>query len=291
MSGIINKQKLEYLENIEVEAQKLYSQAPDADPGNLENVPKVAIWHREPGSDFEFLSAQDPKFAIIQNRDIFRAMDEVAFDKGVKLEVDYAGYHRGRTMVNFIIPDAEFNVPGDSSAIKPGILTGNHYGGGGSVQHLPSSVRGVCSNGMILKTDLAAATKRKHFGIIDYKDIYEMTALALNNLEDAVALMKLTAEVSARTMVSDEQVIALLEQIEKGVAKKYHETLTSVIDANLQELGHNAWGMVQGVSELYQHHLKGDSFNGGKLRWRDNSIEKVLREAGVSREVKVLINR
>jgi len=288
MAGIGNKTKLDHVAGIEVNERPVYSASPDNYGGHLQKLPRKAIWVKEPEYASEFLSVQDKSFATIHNADVFRAMDEVAYDKGLDLEVQKATYSSGKTMVNFYLPGEEFKVPGDNSPIKPGLFTTNHFGGGGSLRFLPSSVRDWCSNGQISKTDLAVAISRRHVGVIKYDDIYVMVCHAFDRLDDAVSVIKLTAEISAGTRVTDEQLESFLVSLESKVAKKYQEKLVDVVLDNVNQLGYNAWGVTQGISEMCEHHMTNE---GTKLAWRDNAIESLLASVGVAEKVLVATGR
>ena len=289
MSGLSNRTALEHVANIEVEEHPIYGASPDNYEGHLQRLPKKAIWVKEPECGSDFLSVQDPMYTTIHNEDIFRAMDEVAYDKGLNLKVDRATYHKGKTMVNFFLPDEEFKVPGDPSPIRPGLFNINDFGGGSAWKLLPSSVSMWCSNGMMVKQDLAAALSRRHVGVIEYVDVYLMVAAAFQRLDTAVQLIKLTTSISAVTAVTDEQIAAFLKGMEEKVAKKYQDKLAKVIQENVTALGQTAWGVTQGITEMYTHHMDAPEHGGTKLAWRDNAVDSLLRSVGVAEQVKVRI--
>jgi len=285
MNGISNKTKLDHVAGIEVEERPVYSASPDNFRNHLQELPRKAIWVKEPDCASRFLSVQDQTFATVHNTDVFRAMDEVAYDKGLDLEVQKATYLGGKTMAYFFLPGEEFTVPGDPSVIKPGVLAANHFGGGGKLRFLPTSLRDWCVNGQISKVDLAEAVGRVHRGTISYEEIYYMVSKSFDRLADAVETMKLIAEISAGTSVTDEQIEAFILSLENKTAKKYQDKLVDVVLDNVDQLGYNAWGVTQGISEMCEHHMTNE---GTKVAWRDNAIESLLASVGVKEQVAVL---
>ena len=289
MSGIINRQELERIEGTVAYETPMYSDNPDRPVIMPPQVERKGIWTKDGDHPAEFLSAQSLGYCTVQNSTVVQAMDDIAYDKGISLEVNHASYYKGKTMVNFFLPGEDFKVPGDSSVIKPGILWTTDFGGGGANEWEPSSFRGACSNGQVFKTNLAKSVKRKHYGQITERDIYIMVAKAFDLLDTAVQVIKLTSSMAAMTEVSDDQIEAYLKRLEKKTAKKYHERMAAVVQDNVNQLGQNAWAVTQGISEMYTHHMKTPSHGGTKLAWRDKAIDDLLASVGVKELVHATI--
>jgi len=282
MAGITNINRLEEVNSIVVQTAQVHCDNPN---GVAEVLPKKAIYtNTGDGGGYEFLGVRDNKFAVVQNQMLFESFNDASYDLGIDLEVDRATYHpNGATRVDFIFPGREYTVPGDDSKVVPGISTSNHFNGGGKIKGLPFNKRLVCSNRMTMNFyDLASAVSRMHVGQIKRVDLYDIAAQVLQNADDALEVIQLTTTIAAQKHVTDEQVSHFLDSVEKKMAKKYHELVRNVVTDNMNTIGQTAWGFIQGISEVYEHHMDQTR---NREEWRDNTINEFLQSSGVVQEV------
>lgn len=285
-----NSDKLEYTGNLEVVEMPIYGASPSNYRRHIQKLPRKAIWVRDADGGEEFLESVTERYTTIQNFDAFRAVSEVAYDKGINLSVQKSTYYRGKTMTNFQLPDESFTVPGDKSPITPGIFNVNDFGGGSSWKLFPGAVSDWCSNGMIMgKMNLADTVIQRHVGNIEYQDIYEMVSRAFNRLSDAVEIIKVTTYTAATTAVTDDDIEAFLKSIEDRTAKKHRDKMAEVVADNVRTLGHSAWGVTQGITEMFHHHMDAPEHGGTKLAWRDYAVDKLLESVGVASKVRATV--
>ena len=286
-----NKEKLEYTGNLHVVEMPVYGASPSNNRKHLQTLPRKAIWVGHPTGQEEFLEVRTQRFTTIQNYDIFKAIADVAYDKGLNLQVQKSVYYNGKTTTNFLLPDAAFESPGDGDKLTPGIFHKNDFGGGGANVFDPSCLKDWCSNGMVFGYhSLADPVVQRHVGEINEAVIYGLVETAFDRLDTAVHVIRATAHISAATVVSDEDIVVFLKGLEEKTAKKYQEKLAEVVQDNISNLGQNAWGVIQGVSEMYQHHMNAPEHGGTKLAWRDRTIDDFLATVGVKEKVKVAVN-
>ena len=290
MSTILNINRLQTVRNTNAIESTSWSPNPcKPEGGPFGQAENKAIWVQAGQNDPSLLGFRSRDYAIVNNSDLFQAVEDASYDNGLTLEVHRASYYeKGQTRVDFLLPESAYTVAGDKSPIKPGFSVNNHYNGGGSVYMPPFQLREVCTNGMTAKVyDLVEAVeRRRHIGIIEYDDIYEMVARTLLNIGKAVEVNMLISALSAKQRVSDADLDTFLDGLEKSVGKRSGEVVRRVVTDNVDTLGNTVWALIQGVSEAYEHNMKHSRF---REAWRDNQIDKLLNETGVLEKVRVAI--
>ena len=139
------------------------------------------------------------------------------------------------------------------------------------------------------KMNLADTVIQRHVGNIEYQDIYEMVSRAFNRLSDAVEIIKVTTYTAATTAVTDDDIEAFLKSIEDRTAKKHRDKMAEVVADNVRTLGHSAWGVTQGITEMFHHHMDAPEHGGTKLAWRDYAVDKLLESVGVASKVRATV--
>lgn len=290
MSTIKNFHRLQTVRSTNCLVSTVFSPHPERGPETpMGQVEHKGIWVKAGERDAEFLGVRSSEYTVVNNRDLFQAVEDASYDLGLDLEVHRASYYKkGRTQVDFLLPGSSYKIKGDKSPIIPGFSAGNHYNGGSSVTFPPFQLREVCTNGMVAKTyDLVDVVEKQiHIGIIEYNDIYEMVARTLQNVGRAVEVNMLIANLSIATSMTDEDLNKWLDVIEKSAGKRKGEAARRVLTDSVETLGPNVWAVAQGISEVYEHEMK---HSRSREDWRDREINNLLEEMGVLQEVRVTI--
>jgi hypothetical protein len=233
------------------------------------------------GKDTEprFLKAMSEKYTLINNRELVSAFDLALEGAGINAEPIRSRYHKGKSWMEFNLTDHEFKVPGDKSPIVPSIHIQNNYRGGGSVYFDGGLYRFVCKNGMKIGQTIIEV-RRRHVGDVA-SEIMAMCNHVVMQMEQTIVVQELTAELAQKREMTSKEIEESIDRVLANIADRHEEKVKSAIQSNMNELGHNAWGFIQGISEVQTHELGGIAH----IEWRDSQIDSLLGSLGVKADV------
>lgn len=212
-------------------------------------------------------------YRLITNPTIAHAVDLASDSLGLDLYVKRAAYSRGKFKLSMTMPDT-FRVPGDNSGIQPQLEIGNGYGGGAALTGKAGVYRQVCTNGLIIGTVVSQAYQR-HVGNID---IYGMVLGLMEAVIARANAAKVTAELAAQTAFENNpDNAAFLAGLLEDTAKKYQQPLVNAIDSNRREVGPTVWAILQAISEVATHDMRGWNADA----WQARQTNSVLEYAGI----------
>lgn len=210
------------------------------------------------------------RYRLIKHGDLIAAADLASDKLGINLECGKVMYHRGKFTTDLYMPDS-FNVPGDPSGIRPQVTLGNSYGGTSALTGRAGVFRILCTNGTIIGTTIRA-DYQKHVGDFDVMKFVENLLLAV--VLRAEEYQKVAIE-AAQTEANVEAVETLIRET---TPKKYHNVLHSSVESNVITLGPTVWAMLQAISEISTHDMKGLNASD----WQTRHTNKVLADAGIT---------
>ena len=233
------------------------------------------------------VGAVSDRYTLIRNADLIGAIDLASDSLGVDLTVERCMYRNGKTSMDFTLPD-DFRISGDPSNLKPLIQIGNDYGGGGSLTGRAGVFRMVCTNGLYVGEQTHHSTQR-HIGEID---VYDFVYGLVDGLVKRAEINKIIAETTQdmpfewkAPYIADEKVKAQLEsnavmlnEIADATPDRYHQPLRTAITGNREEIGHTVWALLQAVSEVGTHNMRGWAAQ----RWTRNTSNLILEHVGVT---------
>ena len=233
------------------------------------------------------VGAVSDRYTLIQNQDLIGAIDLTSDSLGVDLTVERCLYRHGKTSMDFTLPD-DFRISGDPSNLKPLIQIGNDYGGGGSLTGRAGVFRMVCTNGLYVGEQTQHNTQR-HIGRID---VYDFVYGLVDGLVKRAEINKVIAETTQdmpfewkAQYIADERVNAnlvaneaLLNEIAEGTADRYLPALRTAITGNREEIGHTVWALLQAVSEVGTHNMRGWAAQ----KWTRETSNRILEHVGVA---------
>jgi len=232
------------------------------------------------------VGAVSPRYRLIQNADLIGAIDLASDELGVTLTAEKGAYNHGKSWMSFSLPDA-FKVPGDPSEIKPMINIGNDYGGGGALTGGAGVYRLICTNGMMVGK-IERAQSQRHVGNID---VYEFVYGLVDHLVKRAEVSKIIAETTqdmpfewrlpdiVQEHVQDKLVqnAQLLNVIAENTPPRYHDPLRQAIMENRKEIGHTVWALLQAISEVSTHNMRGWAAQ----NWQRKETNRILEHVEV----------
>lgn len=232
------------------------------------------------------VGAVSDRYTLIRNADLIEAIDLASDSLGVPLTVERCLYRHGKTSMDFTLPD-DFRISGDPSNLKPLIQIGNDYGGGGSLTGKAGVFRVVCTNGLYVGEQTQHNTQR-HVGNIN---IYDFVYGLVDGLIKRAEVNKVIAETTqdmpfewqagggntyhSEALASND---ALLYEIIENTADRYRQPLREAITMNRDEIGHTVWALLQAVSEVGTHNMRGWAAQ----KWTRNTSNLILEHVGVT---------
>ena len=236
------------------------------------------------------VGAVSGRYKLIRNADLIGAIDLASDSLDVPLTVGQCRYQNGRTSLEFTLPDT-YRVTGDPSDIKPLIRIGNDYGGGGALTGAAGVYRLVCTNGMMIGK-VETYTTLRHVGEID---LYEFTYGLVNGLVKRAQVHKIIAESTqempfewAIKQVEGERVdprlldnAQLLNTIAENTPPRYHQPLRDAITRNREDIGRTVWALLQSISEVSTHNMRGWAAQ----NWQRRETNRVLEHVNIAVEV------
>ena len=261
-------------------------------PALVDAEQKVAYVDAEPtrfsiveDSNGYHVGAVSDRYTLIRNADLIGAIDLASDSLGVPLTVERCLYRHGKTSMDFTLPD-DFRISGDPSNLKPLIQIGNDYGGGGSLTGRAGVFRMLCTNGLYVGEQTQHNTQR-HVGNID---IYDFVYGLVDGLIKRAEINKVIAETTqdmpfewkaphqdwhAEALASN---AGLLNEIADTTPERYHQPLRTAITGNREEIGHTVWALLQAVSEVGTHNMRGWAAQ----KWTRNTSNLILEHVGVA---------
>lgn len=210
------------------------------------------------------------RYRLVTHGDLVAAADLASDRLGVDLECGKARYHRGQFKVDLYMP-GDFNVPGDPSGLRPQVTLGNSYGGTAALTGRAGVYRLVCTNGMVMGKTIRA-DYQKHVGN------FNVMAFVENLLGAVIARAEEYKQVSVMASQTAADVDAVELIIRETTPKKYHRTLHQAVRTNVTDLGPTVWAMLQAISEVSTHDMRGLN----ATDWQTRHTNRVLELAGIT---------
>jgi hypothetical protein len=210
------------------------------------------------------------RYRLVTHGDLVAAADLASDRLGVDLECGKARYHRGQFKVDLYMP-GDFNVPGDPSGLRPQVTLGNSYGGTAALTGRAGVYRLVCTNGMVIGKTIRA-DYQKHVGN------FNVMAFVANLLAAVIARAEEYKQVSVMASQTAADVDAVELIIRETTPRKYHRALHQAVRTNVTDLGPTVWAMLQAISEVSTHDMRGLN----ATDWQTRHTNRVLELASIT---------
>ncbi len=190
------------------------------------------------------------KYRLVRNADLVSALDVAADERGIVLEPTLAAYRNGRAKYAFHAPNMAYKVGRDPSEMTPQVVLRNDYRGGGGLHVQSGYFRILCTNGLMRGT-IAYSDNQRHVGKFN---LAHFVGAALDRIREIFEADRLVAETMAATPIVAR--VELMEKMLADTAKRYHPDLVRAFHDNIGIIGHNAWAVMQAVSEVATHRMQ-----------------------------------
>lgn len=215
------------------------------------------------------------RYRLVRNSDSVHAVDLVADKLNVDLVSGDGFYGKGKYRQEYRFPDT-FKVPGDASNIHMSMTLTNGYGAN-SLGLSSGAYRLICTNGMSIGEILTSNTQ-KHVGNFDLMELIEEQMLVViaraNKHQLAMELAAQTEYEFDRENNQDKRDVINL--IAESTPKRYHPALRDSINNNRAELGNTAWAIIQAISEVATHDMKGAN----RHEWERKQSNRIYQYIG-----------